>query len=433
MRLSGLCVAQLTATAPSRAEEPLTVEPPASAPHTEELPAAVPPAAVPPAAAPPAAAQPTDPGAEEDPEGKTDKKRKQNVVIRYLDNIFGMPDEPHRPRFIVYPVVGYAPETSWEFGLSGLYVYYAKDNPKNRLSELSAFGFVTLEGQFGVHLDHAIYSNKDTWFVLGEGHFQSFPLQYYGIGPGTPAEPQAVVEETSFLIRERLLRKVLPSLYVGPEFGFDFIGNVEFNFQEGVEPELPVGAEGSLNVSAGLGVVYDSRHNVLNVRDGLFSELAFLHSNEVWGSDYTFTVLESDTRYFYPVNERDTLAAQLYGRFTFGEVPFNELSTLGGDSLLRGYYLGRYRDRNFVGTQIEYRFLPFPLPAGFLRRFGASVFAATGTVFPGDAPPSIRDFVVAGGAGLRFLLFPDKDIYTRGDLAFTAEGPAFYLFIGEAF
>ena len=39
----------------------------------------------------------------------------------------------------------------------------------------------------------------------------------------------------------------------------------------------------------------------------------------------------------------------------------------------------------------------------------------------------------AGGAGIRYLLFPEKDIYTRVDVAFTQEGNGIYIFIGEAF
>ena len=35
--------------------------------------------------------------------------------------------------------------------------------------------------------------------------------------------------------------------------------------------------------------------------------------------------------------------------------------------------------------------------------------------------------------GLRFLLFPEKDIYTRLDIAFIQEGRGVYIFIGEAF
>ena len=34
------------------------------------------------------------------------------------------------------------------------------------------------------------------------------------------------------------------------------------------------------------------------------------------------------------------------------------LSLMGGESLMRGYYLGRYRDKNLVAGQVEY-ILPF--------------------------------------------------------------------------
>ncbi len=322
------------------------------------------------------------------PDKPAASKEKQNFVISYLDSIFGAQENPEKSRFIAYPVVTFAPETSWEFGVNSLYIYYANDNPKNRLSEISVLGFVTLEGQYGLHLDHANYTDQDEWFVLGKGRFQSFPLLYYGIGSDTPEDPQAEVDQFSIVLRERLLRKLAPSFYVGPEASIDSLSGVRFNFEEGAEPELPNGSKGSFNLGLGLGIVYDNRHNVLNVRDGFFSELAALHYNDNWGSDFTFWVFESDTRIFFPINARDTLAVQLYGRMTVGDVPYNELSTLGGESLLRGYYLGRFRDNHFVGTQVEYRFLPFPFSNAFLRRFGASVFGATGAVFPGPDLPT---------------------------------------------
>lgn len=387
------------------------------------------------AASPASETQPT--AAERDePEGelRANEEEESNFLFRYLESIFGMPDNPKESRFIGYPVLAYSPETDWEVGVSFLAVYYANDDPENRLSEVASYAFATLEGQFGLLVEHALYTDQDQWFILGEGKLQSFPLQYYGIGPDTPAEPQATVDELALLIRERLLYRLGGSLYVGPEISFDLIRGVRFNFAEGVERVLPNGAQGSLNVGAGIGLVFDTRRNVLNVRDGVFSELALLHYDRFWGSDFEFTVVESDTRYFIPINARDTLSFQLKGRFSSGDVPFNELSTLGGVSLMRGYYLGRFRDRHFLGAQIEYRLLPFPFFSDpFWRRFGGSLFLGSGTVFPGPDLPSLSDFVIAGGVGLRFLLFPEKDIYTRLDVAFTVEDPTFYLYIGEAF
>ena len=102
---------------------------------------------------------------------------------------------------------------------------------------------------------------------------------------------------------------------------------------------------------------------------------------------------------------------------------------MGGESLMRGYYLGRYRDNHLLAAQLEYRILPFK----FSKRWGASVFMATGQVFSQNNKFQFKNLLPTGGAGLRFLVFPEKDIYTRVDVAFTQEGRGIYFFIGEAF
>lgn len=179
-----------------------------------------------------------------------------------------------------------------------------------------------------------------------------------------------------------------------------------------------------------MGLVYDNRHNVLNVRNGIFSELALLRYSPAL-STFGFTFIISDNRIYRPIGKNNVFAAQLLGQFNTGEVPFNQLALMGGETMMRGYYTGRYRDKNQLASQIEFRFLPLPL--GFSKRLGAAVFAGGATVFPDFKNASINKIVWSTGAGLRFLLFPKKDIFTRFDVAFTQEGSGFYLFIGEAF
>ena len=96
---------------------------------------------------------------------------------------------------------------------------------------------------------------------------------------------------------------------------------------------------------------------------------------------------------------------------------------------MRGYYLGRFRDKNMVASQVEYRLLPF----GFSKRIGGSIFFTAGQVFSEENKFKWNNFLPTGGAGLRFLVFPEKDIYTRLDISFTKEGSGVYLLIGEAF
>lgn len=360
------------------------------------------------------------------------KAQNSNFISRYWNSLINDTSDISRPQFLIYPTLAYAPETSWELGLSSLYVFYANRDTSNRLSEINGFTFFTFENQYGIWFDHALYTNKNKWFFLGRSRFQSFPLLYYGIGPKSSPEYIARVDANQILLKERVLRKLRNNLYLGIELDLQRLSSVNFvAAPENNLSELPRGSEGSTNFGIGLGLVYDNRHNILNVRKGFFSELAFLRYDPIWGSTFGFSSLVSDTRIYHPVNVRNVLAAQLLSQMNFGEVPFNQMALMGGESIMRGYYLGRFRDENQLATQIEYRFLPLPL--GFSNRWGAAIFAGTGTVYDHFKNISFDDVVWSAGGGIRFLLFPKKDIFTRLDVAFTKEGPGFYIFIGEAF
>lgn len=363
----------------------------------------------------------------------TNHVHSQNIAKRYLNSIFNDTSSLSESQFLVYPVFAYAPETSWEIGFSSLYVYFANNDTTNRLSEINGFTFFTLENQYGLFFDHALYSNQDKWFFLGKLRFQSFPLYYHGIGTGTPEIATAKVFANQILIKERILRNIRKNLFVGLELDYQRLASVDFDLTDPTDLnfEKPLGNEGSSNFGIGFGLVRDDRHNVLNVRKGFFSELAVLHYNPTWGSTFNFTSITSDTRFFKPMGKNNVLATQVLGQFTTGDVPFNQLALMGGESMMRGYYYGRYRDNNQIAAQVEYRFLPIPF--SFTNRIGAALFAGTANVFNDFDNLSAAEFVVAGGAGLRFLLFPKKDIWVRTDLAFTKEGPGFYIFIGESF
>ncbi len=332
--------------------------------------------------------------------------------------------------FRVYPTIAYAPETSFEFGVSSLLLFRARQDTLNRLSEVNAFTFVTLREQYGLWFDNAIYGDKDKWFFLGRTRLQRFPLLYYGIGPGASGDSPAVIDANYLLLRQRVLRRVAPNLFFGPEFDYQLLYKTAFNQPGGKPPyELPEGSEGTGNLGGGLALVYDNRHNVLNVRKGFFGELAFLAYNPAWGADYRFSSINIDFRSYHTVRRNNVLAWQVMGSFMNGSVPFNQLAQIGGDMMMRGYYQGRYRDRNLLAAQIEYRMLPF----SFSRRIGGTLFAGVAGVAPALRAFEANEARFTAGAGLRYLLFPKKDIFLRFDVGFTEEGPGFYIFTGEAF
>lgn len=339
-------------------------------------------------------------------------------------------DSSGKANYLVYPTLAYTPETRTEVGLVNLLLFYAKGDRTNRLSEINTFSFYTAEKQYGIWLEHAIYGDGDKWFFLGKGKFQYFPMKFYGIGIASPEEGYAVVNNANLQLRERVLRKIKGNFYAGAEFDFHKIYDVNFTKTDPGSFTYPTGSQGSSNIGLGMGLVYDNRKNVMNVREGLFSELAYLNYSSAFGSTHSFKSTQLDIRYFRKgFKPNDVLALQGLALFNKGDVPFNQMAMMGGESMMRGYYQGRHRDKNLVTAQAEYRFLPF----AFNKRWGAAAFLSTATVAPTASSLLSSPLKMAGGIGARYLVFKSKDIFVRFDVGFTGEGNGYYFYIGEAF
>jgi hypothetical protein len=87
------------------------------------------------------------------------------------------------------------------------------------------------------------------------------------------------------------------------------------------------------------------------------------------------------------------MSAWLIRQFLNGNVLFNQLKLLAGDVILNNCYSTFYRNKSYVAAQAEYCFLPFP----FSKRFGATLFAALGTVAPKISQISSKKFSPVGG------------------------------------
>ncbi|MEZ0609059.1 BamA/TamA family outer membrane protein [Fibrella sp. WM1] len=354
----------------------------------------------------------------------------QSWARRVIERVLNDTTPANQPKFTFYPTISYAPETSLELGVSSLYLYHARNDVKrNRLSELQAFGFLTIRGQYGLNLEHTIYGDRDRWLFLGRGRLQRFPLLYYGIGPDTKPDHPATIDALSIQLRERAMRKLAPNLFGGIEVDFQRLSRVAVEQPDQFTYPPLVGGEGSANIGFGGGLIYDTRPNVLNARRGMFAELAYLNYNRARGSTFSFNNMLADVRLYRTTRPGQVLAWQAYGVLTNGNVPFNQLALLGNEIIMRGYYAGRYRDKFYTATQVEYRWLPLP----FSRRFGAAVFAAVGTVAPSPRDLRLDKLFPTGGAGVRYLFFKKKDVYLRADVGVTREGLGFYIFTGESF
>ncbi len=354
----------------------------------------------------------------------------QGTVHRLLSKLLNDTSSAASSRVSILPTASYALETQLTIGLRTFSLFYAKKDTTNRLSSLMLNTFLTTKGQYGAVLENAVYLNRNRWFLLGRVHFQRFPLLYYGIGPDQPNNNPALVNSLSFQFRQRVLRLLGANWYAGAEVDFQHLGDVSFAYPTPSTEPLPTGSTGSRTVGVGSVLVYDNRQNTLNVRKGSFLELSARRYFQQFGSSFDFQMEIIDGRVYRPLGKANrVLAVQVFGQFMHGTVPFSSLALLGGEQGLRGYYLGRYRDRNLLSTQAEIRWLPF----GFSKRVGGNVFIGAATVAPTVSAFRFDQLRVAGGFGLQFLLIPAKDVFLRADVGFSRESTGIYVSLGEAF
>jgi len=107
--------------------------------------------------------------------------------------------------------------------------------------------------------------------------------------------------------------------------------------------------------------------------------------------------------------------------------PFQLLSLFGGRERMRGYYEGRYRDKNMMVFQMEYRVMPV------WWRLGLVGFLGFGDVSNTIKNFKLRDFKYSVGGGIRYLFSREEKMNLRLDFGYGKDSSGIYITIGEAF
>jgi outer membrane translocation and assembly module TamA len=110
--------------------------------------------------------------------------------------------------------------------------------------------------------------------------------------------------------------------------------------------------------------------------------------------------------------------------------PFYLLPQMGSDEMMRGYYQGRYRDRNYVAGQTELRYRVD-------NRFGVVGFVGAGEVF--HSVFSAAQLKPNYGGGVRYFFDVEKGLAIRLDYG-VGQKPTgekresgFYIALGQSF
>jgi hypothetical protein len=337
----------------------------------------------------------------------------------------GVPHQhPGKNSWIAVPIMFYQEETSFGAGVSG--GYYFTRHRTNKVSNIQGVAIYTSRRQALVSILPKFYSKNLQTYYSGHIKASYYPDKFFGVGSNSLISQEENFTSRGYSILAQGQHLIYRHLMVGAQVGIEQSKIVSFEESGALVNSFLPGTSPYFAAGFGLLATWDSRNNNFYATKGAFYKVSLMVNNEKFGSDLNYNRLVVDFRNFYPTLPKQAVALQMYADLSWGETPFQNLPSLGGNEFLRGYYEGRYRDKMMVALQGEYRF-------NIVWRIKGTLFASTGNVAPTLSQFNIKQAKYTYGGGIRFRVNPAL-VHVRCDLGVTSAGKvAIYFTASEAF
>ncbi len=346
-------------------------------------------------------------------------------VIRYFLHA-NNPDPTKKVDFGVIPGPHYSSTTGLGLGILGTATYSA-DRTDSLLPRSNAMVYtdMTTGGFFLVGLKGTHFFPHGNYRLDYKANVSTFSASYWGIGyeAADLDANESDYRRNRILAMGRFLFHLGRGVYLGP------IVHYRVFQAKGVKPERQPLWQGEdltvRNSAAGLSLTYDSRDFMLGATRGMFFQLDQTFSPRFMGNgDYGFSATELTLSAYKPLWRGGVLAGEWHSLFTYGHTPWPLLAEVGSNDRMRGYYEGRYRDKNLMEGQVELR-------QKIKGRHGAVVWVALANVFPTFDDIAMRRALPNVGLGYRWEF--KKGINIRIDYGYGRQGGGFIFNLGEAF
>jgi outer membrane protein assembly factor BamA len=325
------------------------------------------------------------------------------------------------------PVIFYTPETKWAFGGGGIYYFrLTRDKSVARPSNIPFFGAYTQRKQTNIEVDPDLYLKKGL-HIQTKLQFSDFPDQFYGVGNDTTKDLEEPFTSRFVKVSLEALKKVRGPLNVGFQYFFDDTRLKDVKAGGLLASGAITGRSGGTVSGFGYFMTYDSRDSIFYTTSGSFHQFSATAFGRTLGSDFNFNRFYIDLRKYIRFSYAHSLALETRLLFQTGDPPFWRMGLLGGQEIMRGYYAGRYRDKNMIALQAEYRWTPI------FWRLGLVVFAGLGDVAATPGGFDLAEFKYSYGLGLRFVFDPKQRLHIRLDFGFGQDTSGIYFTAGEAF
>lgn len=171
--------------------------------------------------------------------------------------------------------------------------------------------------------------------------------------------------------------------------------------------------QGGTYITLGPSLVYDTRDNALNPRNGVLATLRFSENINMTDFDYSHGTLSAGIKRYFPVMKKSSfsLTARAAGKL-FGDMPEVMAYSLGGPYTVRGYRMSTIgTGEGFMLGSAElttpFFFLDRIEKAKFLDNIKFSMFVDAGQLFNGSITNKLYnrpEYGISGGIGVKLFI-----------------------------
>ncbi len=343
----------------------------------------------------------------------------------------------HNINVSVAPVLGYSLSTGAAAVMATNVAFYLGDKTQTNMSAISANVIYTQYNQVNIPLETNIWTKNNGYNITADWRLMLYPLQTYGLGTKTKDTDAALLNFTYVRFYQSILKNLGKDWYTGVGYNLDYYTKTTIGtLPENRIPEAVTYGIKPTSISSGatLNLLYNSRKNPNNPQGGeQYANVVFRHNSTLLKSDNAWQSLLIDLRKYVNIgNGRNILAFWSYNAFTLaGQPPYQVLSSTGWDTYNntgRGYVQGRFRGKNMMYLESEYRFT--------LTRNGllGGVLFANGESFSEPTTNRFQAVAFGYGLGLRVKLNKLSNANIAIDYGFGANGSrGFFVNLGEVF
>ncbi len=348
------------------------------------------------------------------------------------------PEDTDNTRFLLFPTFSSNPALGFSGGALATVTNYWGNPLTTRLSSTLLSATVTTKKQILIVGRSDLYAPNNSWHLAGDWRFYDYLEQTHGLGSSSRSMPSADVDYTWYRLHQVVSRPVWNNLELGIGYHLDThrgialatdsINNRAFITANNITLSNTTSSGVSLNL------VFDHRDHPLKPTRGVFGKAAYTFYRTRLGSDRNWESVQLEGRAYQPlsVNRRQSVALWGLAWMTpSGHPPYFDLPSVGWDTFgrtARGYRSGRFRGRDWLYAEVEYR---VGLTADDL--FGAVSFLNTSHLSD-DATSQAQRWMPGAGIGLRIKLDKNRRSNLAIDYAWGRDGSrGLYFAVNEAF